>query len=71
MLPSLEEIRNYELPDIDWGGAWASAVDGADNGWEATKSGSSSAFNATKDAVGVVVDGVVNFWSDNDLKAVE
>lgn len=71
VLPSLEEIKEYELPDIDWGGAWASAIDGADKSWEATKTGSSSALKATKDGVGVVVDGLINFWSDNDLNAVE
>lgn len=68
-VPTLEEIKDYELPDIDWEGTWSSAVGGASKGWEATKSGSATAFEAAKHGVNVVVDGTIDFWADDKEKA--
>jgi len=66
VVPSLEEIKDYDLPDIDWESKWSSSGIGAGQGWEATKSGSLTAIEATKRGASSVVDGTINFWSDDE-----
>jgi hypothetical protein len=50
-IPTLEEIKSFELPEMDWKGAWFTAVEGAGRALEATETGAGSAAAATKSAV--------------------
>ncbi|MCF6433774.1 hypothetical protein [Leisingera sp. MMG026] len=49
-IPTLEEIKNFELPKVDWKGAWSTAFEGSGRALEATKNGAGSAAAATKAA---------------------
>jgi len=50
-LPSLEDIKNYEFPNVDWSAGWHSAVDGAENAWSITKDKVGAAYGVTGDWV--------------------
>jgi hypothetical protein len=51
-VPTLEEIRNIEIPEIDLQNAWLGAVNGTGRVWEATKDGTGKAWEGTKAGVG-------------------
>jgi hypothetical protein len=53
-VPTLEEVGDYNFPDLDWGAAWGSSVDGANALWEATKDGAGSLADETK-ALGTTI----------------
>lgn len=66
--PSIEDVQNYEFPDVDWTGMWVTttgtavmlkdgAAEGSARAWEATKDGTGYAWGATKDGAGYAWDG--------------
>lgn len=63
VLPSLDEIQSYEIPDIDWGETWSSTVNGTGKAWDATKSGTGAAYEATKGKAGSLLGSAKSWWS--------
>ncbi|MEY8099830.1 hypothetical protein AB9F29_20910 [Falsihalocynthiibacter sp. S25ZX9] len=63
--PSLEEIQNYEFPDVDWTGAWNSTIAGTGSAWSATKDGAGAAMDATTMTASDWWDGATKYWSED------
>lgn len=61
--PTLEEIQNYEFPDIDWTGAWSTTTEGAGSAWLATKDGADAALDATAETTSGWLDSATKYWS--------
>lgn len=55
-VPTLEEIKDFELPDVDWSQAWSTAASGSQHAWSATKSGAGAATLKAKEAG-------IEFWN--------
>jgi hypothetical protein len=49
-VPTLEDVKQMEFPDVDWSEAWSSALSGSSNAWSATKDGIGSASGKAKEA---------------------
>ena len=64
--PTLEDLREYEFPDIDWTGAWSITVDGAGNTWAATLDVAGSALDATTTTASGWIGGATKYWSGSD-----
>ena len=68
--PTLEDIKNYEFPDVDWTGMWAASKDTA--GWlkDETVDTSKDAWAATTEGAGSlwgnISEGVGNLWSSEE-----
>ena len=64
--PTLEDLKSYEIPDIDWTGAWNTSVDGAGNAWTATLNGAGAALDATTETTGGWIDSATEYWAGDD-----
>jgi len=64
--PTLEDIQNYEFPDIDWNGAWNATSEGAGSAWSAIMSGASTAMDATAETTGGWMDSAKEYWSGEE-----
>lgn len=62
--PTLEDIKDYQFPEVDWTGAWNSTLQGSDDAWSATKNGTATTIDVTKGATGSAVDSVKKRWAD-------
>jgi len=47
-VPTLQEVKDIELPSIDWEQAWSVTTSTSSRAWEATKSGAATAVDASK-----------------------
>ncbi|NIZ63491.1 hypothetical protein DL239_21270 [Sedimentitalea sp. CY04] len=64
--PTLEDLKDYEFPDIDWTGAWNTSAAGAGKAWTATLNGVGVALDATSETTGGWVDRATKYWADED-----
>ena len=55
-IPTLEEVKSYELPDVDWSGYYSRISDGAGGLWGRTIEGASGLVDDTKGLI----------WSDTE-----
>lgn len=70
-LPTLEEIKSYEFPDIDLEGAWVATAEGTGKAWGATKDGVGAAASATKSATMNLMERTKAKFLGDDETAVE
>lgn len=47
-VPTLQEIKDIELPSFEWEQAWSTTTSTSSNAWEATMAGAASAVDASK-----------------------
>ena len=64
--PSLQDLKNYEFPDIDWSGAWNSTAVGAGTAWSTTIDGAGVALDATKETTGNWINDAAKYWLEDD-----
>lgn len=55
-IPTLEEITNFASLEVDWKGAWSTAVDGSNRALEATANRAGSVAAATKSAASELLE---------------
>ena len=68
-VPTLEDLRALELPDVDWSGGWIRVEEAAGGAWDATKGVASGGWTATKEGAEVAkeaVGGVVDWWRGDE-----
>jgi hypothetical protein len=75
-VPTLDELKNYDPPDIDWSQAWSVTMQNTDKAWVASKDGTGKAWAVTKQTAGgavettrTVADGVRG-WFYQDESAI-
>ena len=65
-IPTLEEVKSFELPDIDWKGAGFFIAEGTGNAWVATKDGTGAAVAATQSATSDLIERTRGrIWGDS------
>lgn len=64
--PSLEDLKSYEFPEIDWTGAWNSSLGGAENAWTATLDSAGTVLDATTETTGRWIDDATKYWSSDN-----
>ncbi len=66
--PTLEDIQNYEFPNINWTEAWNTTAEGAESVWSATKSGAGAAMDATAETTGGWLIDAKKYWSGEEVQ---
>ena len=65
-VPTLEEIKSFDFPDIDWAGTYRFIAGGAGTAWEATKSGAETALDKSTETTGGWMESVKNRWGGDE-----
>jgi len=66
-IPTLEEIKAMELPEIDWEQTWSSAASKSNDAWEATKAGAAAAADISKSTGARAWDNLFGSDDESDL----
>ena len=64
--PTLEEIKDYEMPDVDWTGAWTATTEGAGTAWQTTKDGTGAAVDTTIETTGGWIKGATEYFAGSE-----
>lgn len=67
-VPTLDEIKGYEFPDVDWQGNWGAVSEAVGDAVSATKSGANSALDATVETTSGWTDSFMSPWSDDEIE---
>lgn len=66
-IPTLEDVKNFEMPHVEWKEAWSAAAEGSEKALDFTKDKASSVATATKSAA----TGLIGKLFGNDVEGVE
>jgi hypothetical protein len=65
-MPTLDEINDYEMPDVDWTGAWTATTKGAGTVWQTTKDGTGAAVDTTIETTGGWIKGATEYFAGSE-----